>query len=49
MEKAQIEAKVAELENQLKTIEVNYHRVSGAIALLKELLQPVVPPEPVKE
>ena len=33
-----IEKRIKELEKEQKTIELNFHRVSGAIAVLKELL-----------
>ena len=38
MTKEQIEKRIKELEDQLKIVEINYHRVSGAIAFLKELI-----------
>ena len=51
MTKDQLESKIKSLEEQLKTTEINFHRISGAIALLKELIAEenkvlVTPPTP---
>lgn len=40
--------KIAELEQELKIIETNFHRVSGAIAILKQL-QKEESEQPTKE
>ena len=51
MIKDQLESKIKSLEEQLKTTEINFHRISGAIALLKEMLvedsklPPQIPPK----
>ena len=39
MTKQQIENKLKELQEQLNTISINFHRVSGAIALLQDILK----------
>ena len=47
MEKASqtLQEKRQELENQLKEIEMNYHRISGAIALINQLISEQEPKE----
>ena len=39
MTKEKIEAKIKSLEADLKTTEVNFHRLGGAIALLQDMLK----------
>ena len=45
MNKEQIELKIKQLESDLKTAEINFHRLSGAIALLQDMLKDI-PKEP---
>ena len=39
MTKEKIENKIKELNEQLKVAEINFHRLSGAIALLQDMLK----------
>jgi hypothetical protein len=46
MDQEQIKAKIAEYEAELKRQEVLVYRLQGAIAGLKDLLEPVAPEKP---